>query len=592
MKINQIKARELLNSFSSRDQELISFFEDNSLNDGSVDISKINLNSDFLKMDGVCSREDGTVTTRGYNYICSLDVSLTSIQKIKKYIETVYLSAEALKNNNLSKLEKIILLDYLKNSLVTIFNSFIYQEKLGLKNKDQSKDYEEIRSELITNIESVIRCSVDFILDKDLDSVSSIGVENILSTTNKALNKFKEYYRSYKLPSFYVSRPEVTHPLTIISASLVCAKKYKKIDIIVGVPSGGTEFAFTTKVLMDKIRGEGVNLVFLPISFHSLKKFSTEDSNEESIKINIGKYFSENANSALICDDNASTGKTLQLLKNSIKEMHPEIKIYCAVAEADIIRSVIDRDNKKRTHIVNKDIYADSVNILPVSRRISPKVDLKELIENRKIINYYKNMAEKSNELVDQIYAKVMIHVNKLGIDYSIFTEENSIRSFRGTFLSNFYAVPVELNRKKYPSVEHAYQATKFQNVDWNSIPQEAKEEILEALKIRGFAAPLIYDRELFADPKLGSGNAKIIADILHKYNLGDKDWEEKRIKIMINLLIQKFKNKKLLLSLKETCNKELIEGNTWNDTLWGVCDGSGRNILGVTLMEIRQTVN
>ena len=33
---------------------------------------------------------------------------------------------------------------------------------------------------------------------------------------------------------------------------------------------------------------------------------------------------------------------------------------------------------------------------------------------------------------------------------------------------------------------------------------------------------------------------------------------------------------------------KELVEGNTWNDTLWGVCEGKGRNILGIILMEIR----
>ena len=32
-----------------------------------------------------------------------------------------------------------------------------------------------------------------------------------------------------------------------------------------------------------------------------------------------------------------------------------------------------------------------------------------------------------------------------------------------------------------------------------------------------------------------------------------------------------------------------LIEGNTWGDTYWGVCDGVGENRLGKLLMEVRE---
>ena len=40
-----------------------------------------------------------------------------------------------------------------------------------------------------------------------------------------------------------------------------------------------------------------------------------------------------------------------------------------------------------------------------------------------------------------------------------------------------------------------------------------------------------------------------------------------------------------LLLS---TGNAELIEGNWWNDTFWGICRGKGENHLGKILMNIR----
>lgn len=589
VKNNKKEARELLLSFPNLDTDIVLFFETNTLTDGSVDISNTQLSSSFFKRDGMCFNNGKTTTTRGYNYICSLDNSLTSIQKVKKYQETVHLVIESLNNKNLSKIENLLLLDYLKNGLITILNSFIYQEKLGSQNVDISKEYDIIRSKLIANIETVIRCSMNLILNKALNDVQITNLNNLSLTVDRAVDQLINYHLEHKLPSFYVSRPEATHPLVIIGASLLCAERYKEVDTVVGVPSGGTEFAFTVKIFKNILENnDNTKLVLLPTSLHSLKQFSNKNGNDTLVKSGTEKCFGDEIHSVLICDDNTSTGRTLQLLKNSILKIYPGIKIYCAVAEADIVRSQIDKDNVKRTHVANKDIYANAVNILPVSKNINPKIDLKEIIEKRRIISYYGNMKEKSVNLVDKIYANVMSRVNELGVDYSHLTDENSISDFRGTFLSNFYATSIELNNKIYPSVEHAYQASKFFDVNWDTISQEAKDEIQEVLRLRGYAAPIVYNNELFTDTKMTSGNVKIIADILRKYNYVDKEWENKRIKIMISLLLKKFESEEIKTKLKETNGKELVEGNDWEDTLWGVCGGKGRNILGITLMEIR----
>jgi predicted NAD-dependent protein-ADP-ribosyltransferase YbiA (DUF1768 family) len=39
------------------------------------------------------------------------------------------------------------------------------------------------------------------------------------------------------------------------------------------------------------------------------------------------------------------------------------------------------------------------------------------------------------------------------------------------------------------------------------------------------------------------------------------------------------------------TAPHELVEGNWWNDTYWGICDGTGRNRLGQLLMDLRNTL-
>jgi len=48
-------------------------------------------------------------------------------------------------------------------------------------------------------------------------------------------------------------------------------------------------------------------------------------------------------------------------------------------------------------------------------------------------------------------------------------------------------------------------------------------------------------------------------------------------------------KHKDLGDQLLATGDVELIEGNTWHDTEWGVCNGIGKNKLGKILMRIRE---
>lgn len=67
------------------------------------------------------------------------------------------------------------------------------------------------------------------------------------------------------------------------------------------------------------------------------------------------------------------------------------------------------------------------------------------------------------------------------------------------------------------------------------------------------------------------------------------KDWESVKIQIMERLLRQKFFHDELATKLKATGDAELIEGNTWGDRFWGVCQGVGENHLGKLLMKIRR---
>ena len=131
-----------------------------------------------------------------------------------------------------------------------------------------------------------------------------------------------------------------------------------------------------------------------------------------------------------------------------------------------------------------------------------------------------------------------------------------SLFSGRYAFLSNFYPSQIAFEGQFYPTVEHAFQAAK--TLDF------AERERISSLGTPGLAK------------KAG-----------RKLNLRP-GWNDKRIEVMWHLLQLKFEIPFLRNELLNTFPQELIEGNTWNDTFWGVCDGKGENQLGVMLMEVR----
>lgn len=66
-------------------------------------------------------------------------------------------------------------------------------------------------------------------------------------------------------------------------------------------------------------------------------------------------------------------------------------------------------------------------------------------------------------------------------------------------------------------------------------------------------------------------------------------NWDNVKLGIMEELVGLKFRSHpELAERLLATGDNTLVEFNTWNDTYWGVCRGSGKNHLGLILMRVR----
>jgi len=137
-------------------------------------------------------------------------------------------------------------------------------------------------------------------------------------------------------------------------------------------------------------------------------------------------------------------------------------------------------------------------------------------------------------------------------------------------FLSNFYIHTQIHDGKEYDSNEHWYQANK------SSIEEE--REAIRLARTPGIAKRM--------GSKKGYKKFKITLR---------EDWENAKIDIMMEGLMNKFSNPFLKKKLLNTYLLMLIEGNRWHDNYWGSCTCNKckkkfkRNALGHLLMAVRE---
>ena len=133
------------------------------------------------------------------------------------------------------------------------------------------------------------------------------------------------------------------------------------------------------------------------------------------------------------------------------------------------------------------------------------------------------------------------------------------ITEFRGdhAFLSNFYPCNIYYNGLHFYSVEAAFQAAKCTSRE---------------------------DARQFCH--LNPSQAKALGRTV----MLRRDWEQVKVGIMKELLRLKFSKYDLHKMLVATGDEIIQEGNTWNDTFWGVNSktGLGQNVLGQLLMTLR----
>lgn len=143
-------------------------------------------------------------------------------------------------------------------------------------------------------------------------------------------------------------------------------------------------------------------------------------------------------------------------------------------------------------------------------------------------------------------------------------TEAILFYSASGEFgeFSNFAQYPINLDGKRWPTTEHYFQAQKFLDANNKEAVRRAKSPMLAA--------------------RMGRDRKRKLR----------RDWESIKVEVMRKAVWAKFSQHAELQILLDSTGDALLVEHTSNDSFWGDGgNGTGRNMLGRILMEVRMRI-
>ncbi len=146
------------------------------------------------------------------------------------------------------------------------------------------------------------------------------------------------------------------------------------------------------------------------------------------------------------------------------------------------------------------------------------------------------------------------------------------VKEFKGEhfFLSNFYPGEFSWRGVEFRTGEHAFSYAK------------------------GFFAPTLSgpEQQAYFDRVLTATTPGLAKRAGRSVPLDVPEWDKRKVQYMSEIVHARFaqdlSGSDLVGRLLGTGAMMLVEGNDWNDTFWGRCNGKGFNTLGVILMEER----
>lgn len=293
---------------------------------------------------GYFQSEQGRVELRGWTFYAykeksNVESKLRVIQEdLDKTLAIV--SEYALRRAEISSTRDYLLylgiLDLMKHHSITLFHALTYNErKLEFpQGREEFYKYQQARQQALELMKVSVRMFYQTLFGTDYDQGTDLTrlrqqmpglVEFIrgamlfelgpIPSKDDLKDKRKKYaYEKAQLNTRFRDL-EVSNPLMIALGASEAVKN--DTDMLIGIPSGGTETAIATQLIYELLQGRSPQLIFLPISLHSQlgKKITTAD-----VVTFLGIYYPNlfTDKRILLVDDNSETGHTLGMAAQAL----------------------------------------------------------------------------------------------------------------------------------------------------------------------------------------------------------------------------------------------------------------------------------
>lgn len=283
-------------------------------------------------------RQGGFTQLRGLTYYVSLDFSKTTPEKklevMANDVKEGLAFVDSVDRRQLSSTDYLLylgILDHVKAHTLTAFHALTFYERTGVI--PDGDNYMDVRTKAQKLMSTATRAYHQAILGHPFDpEFNSQDINNSVETTADYIAKCGHCVEHF-------TYREVTNPVVILLGAHEAARKKSCPDLVIGIPSGGTEVAVATHLMYEKLypNRNAPDIGFVPLSFHYRGQGGIDLSQLTEM---LRQSTVIAGRRVLIVDDNSNTGSTLQTMaKAAIGAGASDVAVH--IAEIDPARIMV-----------------------------------------------------------------------------------------------------------------------------------------------------------------------------------------------------------------------------------------------------------
>lgn len=327
----------------------------------------------------------GLNENRGERYYVSIDPEKpTAKEKLPIMLEDILEGLETVDRVDRETMQPKDYMSYLgvldttKQHALVALHALTFPERSGKFR--ETVYYQQHRAQAVDLVTKTNRMFYQALLGREFDPELS------LHTLAEEATHLMHYLEDHETPANHFKSQEIDHPLVIGLGAFQNAVQHPDADIIIAIPSGGTQVGIATQLAEEILYDRKVDIGLLPLSLHSGSTHLPEHFNIDKAIAYLSDHFNLKGKNVLVTEDNSNTGRTAQTAKEALTAVGAG-EVHITITEADVHRVMLKQlSDKKPSQVVNlgHPDFQSTAGIVPILNTTrSGDVQIRKIQANR-----------------------------------------------------------------------------------------------------------------------------------------------------------------------------------------------------------------